>query len=80
METVIAAAQAIYTDEQRMLLDNFRRMAEAEFTPLAEKYEALGHPPDAEALKASFEKVEEFGLISGLIPEADGGAGIERLT
>ena len=36
MENVIAAAQAIYTDEQRMLLENFRKMAEAEFAPLAD--------------------------------------------
>lgn len=80
METVIAAAQAIYTDEQRMLLENFRKMAEAEFAPLAEKYETLGHPPEAETLKSLFAKVEEFGLISGLIPEEDGGAGIDRMT
>ena len=80
MENVIAAAQAIYTDEQRMLLENFRKMAEAEFAPLAEKYEDLGHPPDADTLKSLFAKVEEFGLISGLIPEEDGGAGIDRMT
>lgn len=80
MENVIAAAQAIHTDEQRMLLENFRRMAEAAFAPLAEKYEALGHPPDAETLKRLFAKVEEFGLISGLLPAEDGGAGIDRMT
>ena len=80
MESVIAAAHAIYTDEQRMLLDNFRRMAEAEFAPLATKYEDLGHPPDAATLNGLFAKVEEFGLISGLIPEAEGGAGIDRMT
>ena len=80
MENVIAAAQAIYTDEQRMLLENFRKMAEAEFAPLAEKYENLGHPPDAKTLKSLFAKVEEFGLISGLIPEEEGGAGIDRMT
>jgi len=34
MENVIAAAQAIYTDDQRMLLENFRKMAEAEFARL----------------------------------------------
>src|SRR3546814_3833485 len=49
------------------------------FRSLANKYEALGHPPDAAALKVLFAKVEEFGLISGLIPEADGGAGIDRM-
>ncbi|MEP1130876.1 MAG: acyl-CoA dehydrogenase family protein, partial [Nitratireductor sp.] len=80
MENVIAAAQAIYTDEQRMLLENFRKMAESEFAPLAEKYEELGYPPNAETLKGLFAKVEEFGLISGLIPEADGGAVIDRMT
>ena len=80
MENVIAAAQAIYTDEQRMLLENFRKMAEAEFVPLVEKYENLGHPPDAQTMKSLFAKVEEFGLISGLIPEKDGGAGIDRMT
>ena len=80
MENVIAAAQAIYTDDQRMLLENFRKMANAEFAPLVEKYEDLGHPPDAETLKGLFTKVEEFGLISGLLPEEDGGAGIDRLT
>ncbi|MCV0398314.1 acyl-CoA dehydrogenase family protein [Neoaquamicrobium sediminum] len=80
MENVIAAAQAIYTDDQRMLLENFRKMAEAEFAPLTEKYEALGHPPDADTLKGLFAKVEEFGLISGLIPEEDGGAGMDRMS
>lgn len=80
MEQVIAAAQALYTDDQRVLLDNFRKMAEAEFTPLAEKYEGLGRPPDADALKGLFAKVEDFGLISGLIPEPDGGAGIDHMT
>lgn len=80
MDNVIAAAQAIYTDDQKMLLDNFRRMAEPDFAPLANMYEALGHPPDAAALKVLFAKVEEFGLISGLIPEADGGAGIDRMS
>lgn len=80
MDNVIAAAQAIYTHDQKMLLDNFRRMAEPEFAHLANKYEALGHPPDAAALKVLFAKVEEFGLISGLIPETDGGAGIDRMS
>lgn len=80
MDNVIAAAHAIYTDEQRMLLENFRRMAEAELAPHADEYEALGRPPDAAALKRLFARVEEFGLISGLIPEADGGAGIDRLS
>ncbi len=80
MENVFAAAQAIYTDEQRMLLENFRRMAESELAPLADRHEALGHPPDAAALKGLFARVEEFGLISGLIPEADGGADIDRMS
>ena len=41
MENVISAAQAVYTDEQRMLLENFRKMAEAKFAPLAEQYEPV---------------------------------------
>mgnify|MGYP001042181420 FL=1 len=80
MEHVMNAAQAIYTEEQRMLLDNFRRMALAEFAPQAEKYENLGHPPDADTLKALFAKCEEFGLISGLVPEADGGLEMNRMS
>jgi acyl-CoA dehydrogenase len=80
MEQVIAAAQALYTDDQRVLLENFRKMAEAEFTPLVEKYEGQGHPPDADTLKGLFARVEDFGLISGLIPEQDGGAGIDHMT
>jgi len=80
MQDVMMAAQAIYTEEQRMILDNFRRMAEAEFGPLVQKYEDLGHPPDAETLQALFAKCEEFGLISGLVPEADGGLEMNRMT
>ena len=80
MENVFAAAQATHTDEQRMLLENFRRMAETELAPLADKHEGLGHPPEAAALKELFARVEEFGLISGLIPEADGGALIDRVS
>jgi len=80
MQDVMMAAQALYTEEQRMLLDNFRRMADAEFAPLVDKYEDLGHPPDADTLKALFTKCEEFGLISGLVPEADGGLEMNRMT
>jgi alkylation response protein AidB-like acyl-CoA dehydrogenase len=80
MEQVIAAAQALYTDDQRALLENFRKMAEAEFTPLVAKYEGQGRPPDADTLKGLFARVEDFGLISGLIPEQDGGAGIDHMT
>ena len=80
MQEAMNAAHAIYTDEQRMLLENFRRMAEAEFGPLVQKYEDLGHPPDADTLKALFRKCEEFGLISGLVPESDGGLEMNRMT
>lgn len=80
MDTTVNAAEALYSDEQRMTLDSFRRMAGAELAPLADAHEACGHPPDASALKELFAKVEDFGLVSGLVPPADGGIGVDRLT
>lgn len=73
-------AHALYTEEQRLAISSFREFAAAELVEASDKYEKLGHPPDAAELKKLFIKVEQFSLISGLLPEEDGGPGIDRFT
>lgn len=80
MTDVLPVMQLLYTEEQRMAIDGFRKFAEAELRPLAAKYEQLGCPPDRAALLELFRCIEEFGLVSGLIPASDGGPGIDRFT
>jgi alkylation response protein AidB-like acyl-CoA dehydrogenase len=80
MSDVLAAMRLLYSEEQRLAIDGFRRFAEAELRPLAAKYEKLGCPPDRAALLKLFRRLDDFGLVSGLIAADDGGPGIDRLT
>src|SRR5664279_152498 len=70
----------ILTEEQRMAVDGFRRYAEKELRPLADKYEREGTAPDAATIKVLFKKLDEFGLITGPLAVELGGAGIDLVT
>ena len=70
----------VLTEEQRMAVDGFRRYAEKELRPLADKYEKEGIAPDAATVKSLFRKLDEFGLITGPLSVEDGGAGVELVT
>ena len=80
MSDVLSVPQMLYTEEQRLAIAGFRRFAEGELRPLADKYEKLGCPPDRTALLEVFRKLDDYGLVSGLLAPADGGPGIDRLT
>jgi alkylation response protein AidB-like acyl-CoA dehydrogenase len=66
-------------DEERVLLDGFASFAEKELRPLHERY-AEGPVLPAELVRSLFQRLEEFGLLSGLVPESDGGAGLRFST
>ena len=80
MTDVLSVPQMLHTEEQRLAIAGFRRFAETELLPLADKYEKLGCPPDRQVLLETFRRLDEYGLVSGLLSAADGGPGIDRLT
>lgn len=80
MTEALPATQLLYSEEQRLAIESFRKFAEAELRPLVNKYEKLGHPPDRPALLRIFQQLDQFGLISGLLGPDEGGPGIDRFT
>jgi alkylation response protein AidB-like acyl-CoA dehydrogenase len=80
MQETLSVQQMLYTEEQRLAIAGFRRFAEAELRPLADEYEKRGCPPDRDELLRIFRLLEDYGLVSGLLPASEGGAGIDRLT
>lgn len=80
MSDALPVMQMLYTEEQRLAIDGFRKFAEAELGPLADKYERLGCPPDRAALLEIFRQLENFSLVGGLVGDSDGGPGIDRFT
>lgn len=53
-----------------------RKYLEAEVAPLVNEYEEAGSLPPPEL----FRKMHEFGLLGGLLPESEGGAGLNFVT
>ena len=49
----------VLTEEQRLAVDSFRRYAEKELRPLADKYEKDGGAPDAATVGARRGRGEE---------------------
>lgn len=59
-----------------MLVDSFARYAQAELRPLADQH-SEGPVLETEVARDLFRRIDEFGLIGGLTPPKDGGAGLE---
>jgi len=62
-------------EEERVLLESFSSFAAAELRPLADRF-AEGPVLDAKTARALLQRLDEFGLVSGLVPEARGGGGL----
>jgi len=62
-------------DEERALLESFSRFAQVELRPLAERF-AEGPVLDRKTARELFQRLDTFGLVSGLVPEKRGGAGL----
>jgi alkylation response protein AidB-like acyl-CoA dehydrogenase len=65
--------------EERVLLEGFSGFAEKELRRLADLH-AEGPVLPVELVRSLFQRLEEFGLISGLVPESEGGAGLRFST
>lgn len=63
-------------DWQETARRSFRRYLDAEVAPLVEDHEDAHRPPPPEILR----KMAAFGLLGGLLPEEEGGAGLDYLT
>jgi len=66
--------------EQAMLVKELERFLKKEITPLVEEYESQQTLKDPDVLKPLLQKLEPFGLLSGPVPEAYGGMGLEYVT
>jgi len=63
------------TDEQRMIRDAVRELAQAEFAPRAREIDEEGRFP-----AENFEKLNELGMMGLPIPEQYGGAGADTVS
>jgi alkylation response protein AidB-like acyl-CoA dehydrogenase len=63
-------------DWQETARRSLRKYLDAEVAPLVEDYEDAHRLPPPEVLQ----KIGEFGLLGGLLPEEQGGAGLDYLT
>jgi alkylation response protein AidB-like acyl-CoA dehydrogenase len=63
------------TDEQRMIRDTVREVAQGEFAPRARQIDEEGRFP-----YENFERLAELGLMGLPIPEAYGGAGADTVS
>ncbi|AZW29674.1 putative acyl-CoA dehydrogenase [Bordetella bronchiseptica GA96-01] len=61
---------------QVALKDSLRRYLEAEVAPLVERYEASKEAVPRPVVRA----MRDYGLVGGLLPEADGGFGLSMAT
>src|SRR5690606_28014702 len=64
--------------EQKMALDGWRRLVEKEVLPIARNFQDKPYEKDA-ALEV-MRIMAPFGVGSGWVPEAGGGAGLDFLT
>jgi butyryl-CoA dehydrogenase len=64
-----------FTEEQERVRDMVRRFCEAEIAPLASEADETETFP-----RALFKKWGEVGLLGVRYPEADGGAGMDKIT
>ena len=63
-------------DWQVSARESLRRYLQAEVTPIVESYEDEHRLPPPEVIR----KMHDFGLLGGLLHEADGGAGLDYVT
>jgi len=61
---------------QLELRDALRRYLTAEVAPLVDRYEAQSTPVPREVIRA----MRDYGLLGGLLPEAQGGFGLSTVT
>lgn len=64
-----------FTEEQEQVRDMVRRFCEAEIAPLAREADETEIFP-----RELFRKWGEVGLLGVRYPEADGGAGMDKIT
>jgi alkylation response protein AidB-like acyl-CoA dehydrogenase len=68
------------TDEQKMLKDTTRRLMEKEIIPIADEYDRKKALLDRNILKGLFDKLAPLGFLAVLIPEGEGGAGLDHVS
>src|SRR6185369_13576178 len=64
-----------FSDEQKMLQETVRQFAKSELAPRIEK---LDHEEGFN--RDSFHKMGELGLLGIIVPEADGGSGLDCVS
>ena len=68
-----------FTDEQRALRDTVRRFLNEKVDPIADEYDRKGPMSKEDALRF-LKELKPFGYIGTLVPEKDGGPGLDHVT
>jgi alkylation response protein AidB-like acyl-CoA dehydrogenase len=68
------------TQDQRILLDSLEKFGRRELEPLADEYDRNKKLRDPAVVRDLLRKVRPFGAISGPVPEAYGGLGLDYVT
>jgi len=68
------------TEEQKLLKRNARDFMDREIRPLADEYEKIYRPLPKDVHVELFKKIAPLGLVGGLVPVEDGGAGLDYMS
>jgi len=68
-----------FTDEQKMLKETARKLMEKEIIPIADEYDKKKSLLDRTLLKKLLDKLAPLGYLAALIPEEEGGAGLDHI-
>lgn len=69
-----------YNDEQRLLKESAREVMEKEIIPIADEYDKGKLLHDRRRLKTLLDKLAPLGYLGALVPEDDGGLGIDYVS
>lgn len=67
-----------YSEDQVLILDSFKRFLEDEVRPIAVEYRDKFIPKDK--AREIQKKLMPFGVVNGMVPEDDGGMGLDQVT
>jgi len=69
-----------FTGEQRLLKESAREVMEKEIIPIADEYDKGKLLHDRKRLKELLDKLAPLGYLGGLVPEEEGGYGLDHVS
>lgn len=69
-----------FTEEQNILRTSVRKFLHREILPLINEYEQKNHTLPKEIVHDLLKRLLPFGYVNGIVPEKDGGEGLDFMT